>query len=255
MWKRFLVQPNGQQPTPGAGSEERRGTPRALPQAGEGDPGRVCEASVRARGQRQWSTAGEAVLGKMPPLQVVLTELPTEQHLAPPVQRGKVDQPTIGVSKDDPLLLELLERLLDVERHCRLPGSLGRGAGRGRGRLGRRGGSVGAAGRGALGGSRRARRTRKRGVPVALRRHGQMRGPPDHTQQESKPGQVLPGFVHRPVPHRLTRLPTKMMSRSRRSRDRGIPKDAPGSGRARAAPPPQDGMRPRRQPTHDPRRR
>ncbi len=97
-------------------------------------------------GQRQWSTAGEAVLWKMPPLQVVLTELPTEQHLAPPVQRGKVDQPAIGVSKDDSLLLELLESLLDVERHCRLPGIFGRGAGRGGGGSVDAESSVGAAG-------------------------------------------------------------------------------------------------------------
>ena len=75
----------------------------------------------------------------------------------------------------------------------------------------------------------RRRRTGKHGVPVPPGRDGQVRGAPDHAQQEAEPREIRLGLVDRPVPHRPTPTTTTIAGPvppglRRRSCDRGSPR-------------------------------
>lgn len=59
-------------------------------------------------------TACKPVVGKVPPAELVLSQLPAELDDASVVHRREVDEPTSRIAEDDPTLLKLLEGRLDV---------------------------------------------------------------------------------------------------------------------------------------------
>src|SRR5487761_1824158 len=155
------------------------GCPRCQPGVGNSELGR----------KRQALSAGEALVGKVPPIDVLLVVgQPAQQDAPSEVEAGKVDEPPGEIADDHSLRFQLLQGVFRI--WIRFPVRL-RAEGP----------------RGAMGAVRTVRTVSCAAMTVGGRSGGQFGGGAHHPEKLAKARQVGPCFLERPVVQRCALTP------------------------------------------------